>query len=664
MRFQLAENPKAMYSNSKSHSLYRKEADTSMAKLAVLVPHQDMLALAERVFDGYPKLQRAAVEYVRTEDAARRARELEADGCDIIMARGLQAALMKHAVRLPIIEIRSSAVELGRLMLDIREELKDPCPGIAVIGFANMLCDMEQFDRLFRVKCRVYSVEPKVNPESDLRAAVREAAEAGCRAVIGGNVACREAEKRGLCTRFIPSGWESLQNAFDIARHIGYAIDLEKRNRAEITAMLDNTHSGILCLDAGGTVVQANANAFNMLNLPPRELLGRQLTEVAPKLDRALLRQALQEGQEVYTVQTTPGRRELVISISPIRLDEHIDGAILTIQEGRKVMEMSSELRHELFIRGHMARWHFADLPARSEAGGRMLRQASRVAQFQAPVLLTGEIGSGREILAQCIHNAGITRGNAFISLDCRAYQPDTLDTVLFGTVSARKDGLSSLIESAQDGTVYLSNIEYLSEELQFKLFRLTRGIFMHNGSSKPMEVNVRLIASTHVPLITKVENGSFRSDLYYAINALGITVPPIRQRREDIPGWIELYLREWKKRYDRVIHLTQGARDYLTGYDWPGNLNQLNSVCEQMMLLADRRNIDEGFLKRQIEQLTPKTIPGTEQLVIYKDERAAEIEALIRQYGGSRRKVAEALGVSKTTLWRYMKKYGITEEQ
>ena len=140
MRFQLAENPKAMYSNSKSHSLYRKEADTSMAKLAVLVPHQDMLALAERVFDGYPKLQRAAVEYVRTEDAARRARELEADGCDIIMARGLQAALMKHAVRLPIIEIRSSAVELGRLMLDIREELKDPCPGIAVIGFANMLC--------------------------------------------------------------------------------------------------------------------------------------------------------------------------------------------------------------------------------------------------------------------------------------------------------------------------------------------------------------------------------------------------------------------------------------------------------------------------------------------------------------------------------------------
>ena len=229
--------------------------------------------------------------------------------------------------------------------------------------------------------------------------------------------------------------------------------------------------------------------------------------------------------------------------------------------------------------------------------------------------------------------------------------------------MSARKDSLPSLVEAAQDGTIFLSNIEFLSEELQYKIHRLTRGIFLHNGSNKPMEVSVRLIAATHTPLITKVENGSFRSDLYYAINALGITVPPIRQRREDILGWIDIYLREWKKRYDRVIHLTQGAKDYLTGYDWPGNLNQINSVCEQMMLLAERRNIDEGFLKRQIEQLTPKTLPGTEQLVVYRDEHAVEIEELLRQYGGNRQKVAEALGISKTTLWRHMKKFGIDRD-
>ena len=631
-----------------------------MAKLAVLVPHRDMIELAERVFDGYPQLQRFTVEHVRTEDAARRARELEVDGCDIIMARGLHSTLIKRAVRLPLVEIRSSAVELGRLMLEIREELKADCPRIAVVGFANMLCDMEQFDRLFRIQCRIYKVEPELSPEAALRAAVKDAAAEGCRGVIGGNVACREAEALGLCTRFIPSGWESMRNAFDIAKHIGYAIDLEKRNRAEITTMLDNTHSGILRLDAGGKVLQANANAFNMLNLSPKELLGESLLQVVPRLDPKALNQALTEGQETYSVQTVKDRRELIINISPILLEGAIDGAIMTVQEGHKVMEMSGELRHELYIRGHMARWRFEHLPALSEAGDRLLRQAKRVAQFQAPVLLTGEFGSGKEILAQCIHNAGLTRGNAFISLDCRAYQPDTLDTLLFGTVSARKDALPSMIEAAQDGTLFLSNIEFLSEELQYKIFRLTRGFYLHNGSNKPMELSVRLIASTHEPLIAKVENGSFRSDLYYALNALGITVPPIRQRREDILAWVELYLREWKQRYDRVIHLTQGAKDYLTGYDWPGNLNQINSVCEQMTLLSDKRNIDEGFLRRQIEQLTPKTLPGTEQLVVYRDERAVEIEALLRQHGGSRQKVADALGISKTTLWRQMKKYGI----
>lgn len=634
-----------------------------MAKLAVLVPHQDMLELAERVFDRYPQLQRMTVEHVRTEEAANRARELERDGCDIIMARGLQAALMKRAVELPLVEIRTSAVELGGLMMDIREQLGEQSPKIAVVGFSNMLCDMAKFDRLFRVQCRVFSLEPEQNPESALRAAVRAAAAEGCRAVIGGNVVCREAEALGLVRRFIPSGWDSVQNAFDVARHIGYAIDLEKRNRAEITTMLDNTNSGILRLDAQGVVLQANANVYNMLNVPPRELIGRQLRQAAPGLDQATLNQALQEGQEVYSVQATRSRRELVVSISPIRLEERIDGAIMTLQEGRKVMEMSSELRHELYIRGQMARWRLEHLPAQSEAGARMVKQAARVAQFQAPLLLTGEFGSGKEILAQCIHNAGVTQGNAFISLDCRAYQSETLDTLLFGTVSARKDSLPSLVEAAQDGTIFLSNIEFLSEELQYKIHRLTRGIFLHNGSNKPMEVNVRLIAATHTPLITKVENESFRSDLYYAINALGITVPPVRQRREDILGWIDIYLREWKKRYDRVIHLTQGAKDYLTGYDWPGNLNQINSVCEQVMLLAERRNIDEGFLKRQIEQLTPKTLPGTEQLVVYRDEHAVEIEELLRQYGGNRQKVAEALGISKTTLWRHMKKFGIDRD-
>ena len=125
----------------------------------------------------------------------------------------------------------------------------------------------------------------------------------------------------------------------------------------------------------------------------------------------------------------------------------------------------------------------------------------------------------------------------------------------------------------------------------------------------------------------------------------------------------MEIYLAQWKERYDRIIHLTQGAKDFLINYSWPGNLNQINSVCERIVLLSERRNIDEGFIQRQINQLTPKVLPGTDQIVLFKDEKALEISELLKKYNGNRQKVADALGISKTTLWRHIKKYGIDKD-
>lgn len=634
-----------------------------MAKMAVLVPHQDMVDMVEQMFDDYPRIQRLCVEHIKSEQVVRRAKELEAEGCDVIMARGLQAKLIKHNVRLPLVEIRVTAQELGSLVLELKEELQADCPKIGIFGFDNMLCDTSQFDRLFHIQHRTYTVKTDKDSEVLLRQAVADAVKDGIQGVIGGDVVCRQAEALGLRWRFIHSGWESIQAAFQTAGHVCYAIDLEKVNHAEMNTMLDNIQSGILRLDSEGVVTMANAHAFNLLNLAPKELIGANLTQVFPSLNEDILSSALLRGEEAYTILVPPSRRETVVNIMPVFLDDKINGAILTLQEGHKVLEMNSELRYELYLHGYMARWRFEDFPARSEEGRRILHQAERIAMFSAPVLLSGEAGSGKEILAQCIHNGGVTKGNAFISMDCRAYQPDTMDTMLFGTFSSKKEAAPTLVETAQDGTLFLDNVEELSPELQFKLFRLVQGIFLHNGSTRPQKVNVRVVASTQTNLITKVENGSFRADLYYSLNALGIHMKPLRERREDILDWAEIYLARWRERYDRPVYLTQGAKDYLKAYDWPGNLNQVNSVCEQIVLLSERKNVDEGFLRRQIERLTPKMLPGTHELVVYRDERAVEIAELLKQHHGNRQKVADALGVSKTTLWRYIKKYGIDKD-
>lgn len=636
-----------------------------MARLAVLVPRQNMLAMAEELFDEYPQIQRHCVEWMQSDQVAARAQQLAAEGCDVIMARGLQARLIKRAVELPVVEIRVMAQELGLLVQEIRDELQLERPAIAVIGFSNMLCDTSQFDRLFQVRLKSYRVtaDADTDYEQALCVAFRTALDEGCQGVIGGDVVCRQAQENGLAHRFIPGGRESLRSAFDMARHVCYAIDQEKINRSEISTMLENTPGGIIQLDRQGMVLRANAAAYNLVNLAPGDLLGNALTQVFPVLSPETLKRTLVNGEETNTVIVPPSRRETVVNLAPIFLEKKINGAILMLQEGRRVLEMNSELRHELYLRGYMARWRFEQIPVKSAESRRMVEQAKRVANFSAPILLTGEAGSGKEILAQCIHNEGITRGNAFVSLDCRAYQADTLDTLLFGTVSARRDALPSLVEAVQDGTLFLINVESLSDELQFKLLRLIRGIFLHNGSNKPMESNVRVIAATQSNLITRVENGEFRGDLYYALNALGIHLSPMRKRREDIMEWVGIFLDKWRERYDRALVLTKGAKYFLTGYDWPGNLNQINSVCEQIVLLSEHRTVDEVFLRRQIEQLTPKILPGTEQVVLYKDERAVEIAALLKKHNGNRQTVADALGVSKTTLWRYMKKYGIDKD-
>ena len=232
---------------------------------------------------------------------------------------------------------------------------------------------------------------------------------------------------------------------------------------------------------------------------------------------------------------------------------------------------------------------------------------------------------------------------------------------MLFGNYTVRKDSsVDSYAEMAQDGTLYLSHVEMLPLETQYKLLCLIRGRFLHNGPSRRWQPT----SASSLPARSASLRGSKRAN-----SEATCTMPsassaskccPCAATGGDILGWTAFYLDEWQEKYKRYVHLTQGAQRYLQEYEWPGNLDQLNSVCERLVLLTQKRNIDEVFLRQQLEQIAPRTLPGTEQIVLYKDQKAVEIAALLKKHHGNRQQVAAELGVSKTTLWRYLKKYGI----
>lgn len=572
-----------------------------MAKVAVLVPSQELCNLAQPLVGTFPSITLMTLEYIKTSQAESRARELERQGCDLIVARGVQARIIKQSVKLPVVEISVTLQELASVMLELKSELALPCPRIGLIGVANMFSDTSRFNELFGIELKLYMVRQN----EELANAVSQAQADGCVGVIGGDIVCETARQKKLAYKYIPTGSESVHNALNFASRVGYAIDLEKHNSAEINALLNYTFNGIIQVDSSGVIRRVNRIGYSLLGQASSTLLGCSIYDA--------------------------------------------------------LIDMDSEMRRELYQRGFVARYNFDNIICDDPETQALFELAKRISKFSAPILLTGETGSGKNLLAQCIHNESLLRKNAFVTIDCSAWLPETLDNMLFGNYTVRKDSsVDSYAEMAQDGTLYLSHVEMLPLETQYKLLCLIRGRFLHNGPSRPVAANVRIIASSTVSLIARVEKGEFRSDLYYALSVLSLEMLPLRRHRGDILGWTAFYLDEWQEKYKRYVHLTQGAQRYLQEYEWPGNLDQLNSVCERLVLLTQKRNIDEVFLRQQLEQIAPRTLPGTEQIVLYKDQKAVEIAALLKKHHGNRQQVAAELGVSKTTLWRYLKKYGI----
>jgi DNA-binding NtrC family response regulator len=193
----------------------------------------------------------------------------------------------------------------------------------------------------------------------------------------------------------------------------------------------------------------------------------------------------------------------------------------------------------------------------------------------------------------------------------------------------------------------------------------LLHGERIYHGSAFKEEGEVRVICASAANLINLVENGSFSGQLYYELSVIKLELKPLRERPEDIPGWITYWMNIWQKKYERYVHLSDGTRKTMEKYEWPGNLQQLSSICQKIVILSDRHEADELFVNQLLEQSYPVLLKMHDQnIVVFQDKKAVEINELLYQFKGNREKVAEALGVSKTTLWRYMKKFGISRDE
>ncbi len=306
------------------------------------------------------------------------------------------------------------------------------------------------------------------------------------------------------------------------------------------------------------------------------------------------------------------------------------------------------------------------EIVGRSEALNRVFQLAARVAPTDSPVLITGETGVGKELVARFIHQQSPRSSRVFVAVNCGAIPETLLESELFGFRKGAFTGAvadrAGLFEQANGGTFFLDEIGELSPALQVKFLRvLEDGSLRRLGGEDETRVNVRILAATHQDLQELVRAGRFREDLLYRINVIHLHVPPLRERRDDLAPLIRHFLAKYNQRFGRnIVSITRDALFGLMHYEYPGNVRELENIIQHGVLLADGNVIGKTSLPPQVFQHVQLAIPGPRGDQVVSMQKAEEelIKNALLKFDGNQTEAAKSLGISRSTLWRKIKTY------
>ncbi|MBU6468106.1 MAG: sigma 54-interacting transcriptional regulator [Betaproteobacteria bacterium] len=343
-------------------------------------------------------------------------------------------------------------------------------------------------------------------------------------------------------------------------------------------------------------------------------------------------------------------------------LTKPFEGKVLLdkIAEALSIYRVSSEQKNEV-----KEDWR-AHIISRSDRLAELLNEAKMVAQSDASVLIRGESGTGKELLAQAIHRASSRAQHAFIALNCSAIPEHLLESELFGHVKGAFTGATSsydgLLRAAQGGTLFLDEIGDMPVNLQAKLLRVLQERKIRPvGSSHSIDVDVRILSSTHQDLEAAIREDQFREDLYYRLNVVELTLPPLRERREDILLLANHFLNRLSQKYHKTLNgFTPDAIEALTTYSWPGNIRQLFNVIEQVSALSTSALISHTLIQRALK------VPSVQILSLADARERFERDYLIgllKVTGGNVADAARLAERNRTEFYRLLQKHGLTPD-
>ena len=439
---------------------------------------------------------------------------------------------------------------------------------------------------------------------------------------------------------------------------------IEEKNRLNLmlTSIFNSISDGVISVDNYLNITNINSSAARMLDTDAESVVGRQLEEVVHP-DDPLIR-ALKAKKYLAGIETSflspSGQKNYMCRVDPIRnASGEVLGTIITMAEKRHMINIAKRLG------GNYSKYEFNDIKGNSPTFQRQIELAKIAAQTNSKILIVGESGTGKELFAQAIHSCSNRKKEPFVAISCAAIPRDLIESELFGYqggafTGARREGMVGKFELAHKGTLFFDEIDGLPLELQAKLLRvLQQNEIMRLGDTRCIPVDVRIIAASGTDLLTEVENGNFREDLYYRLNVVEIVIPPLRERIEDIELLIDHILtRQCQEMGIERPAISDEVLEAMKAYQWPGNVRELENCVERMLLVSQGNTIRTSDLPLKPRKREARIENG---VLTFRQGYKDMIEGALEQCGGNISMAAKKLNIARSTFYRKMKEFGLT---
>ncbi|WP_124067099.1 sigma 54-interacting transcriptional regulator [Clostridium sp. E02] len=452
----------------------------------------------------------------------------------------------------------------------------------------------------------------------------------------------------------------------------------------ELKNMLNYSFEAICILDKEGRITAHNEQAVNMFTpIEDDSYIGKYFADMVTTLEKDEFNDVLNKGKAYYSRIVNVNSMAGMLNITPNSKDDISHGAVVHFTTIQQIEKMESYVKSEFYQKGHYAKYKFQDILGESETIIKSKKLGERFSKYNASILIYGESGCGKELFAQSIHNSSFRNNQPFVAINCGSLPTNLLESELFGYVEgaftgALKKGKKGLFEIANKGTIFLDEISEIDAQGQTRLLRVIEELcVMRIGDDKVIPIDVRIIAASNKNLLKLSKEGKFREDLYYRLNVLTLNIPSLRERGRDVILLANIFVKNFGIEYNKKILLSKDAEEFLLNLSWDGNVRQLRNFCERLVIVADNKYIDGKDIREQLDvtelallqKETKLPDSSLEKMIkgsviakgsIVEAEKNSICHAL-EKTKGNREKAAEILGISKSTLWRKIKAYGLT---